>query len=479
MDSSTRSLGTLSAPQRNHYFYGKLMDVPHFEMEQWYGNKKRWLLNRLGLGYGVLCGLGLSIQDNKVCLAPGVAIDRYGREIIVPHKVCIDPWGVTDECGRPGSTPLSKTEAHQVYLCLAYKECQTDFMPVLVTDCNVKEDCLPGTTVESFVVLVKEGEVPKSPVDLEEFCKAVDGADETEKRTKLCEWLAKMSCSVPDNHDVCVVLGSVQLKAETVEPKADAMVDAASLESCSVRTTLVSNERLLDLLLCRQGGNGGRGPRGDKGEKGNKGDSGDRGEKGDKGDKGDRGDKGDQGIARLQGPKGDPGPPGIGLNSNLTKITRISWRHDQSLPYNEFMSPGLEVKFSNEVTLSSPTSQGWFLVSAELRSPTQGTIVVERVLEQQVTLDISGTKITFRPSQAFEARFMDLLGTFPQEQALLRIVIKGAFIYDKKDGYPVDINSQGVQLQGGARPPFSGDGVVGGDFESWCFLERPLQRPPD
>src|SRR5206468_11586399 len=48
-------LGTLTPPQRNKYFYGKLMDVPHFQMEQTYGNWKRWLLNRLALGEGVLC----------------------------------------------------------------------------------------------------------------------------------------------------------------------------------------------------------------------------------------------------------------------------------------------------------------------------------------------------------------------------------------------------------------------------------------
>src|SRR5690349_4837394 len=116
-----QSLGTLNSPQRNNYFYGKLMDVPHFEMEQSYGKTKRWLLNRLGLGYGVLCGLQLSIKDKKVCISPGVAIDAYGREIIVPQEVCVDPWTPTDDCGCAKTTPLSNTEAHdKILLCLEY-----------------------------------------------------------------------------------------------------------------------------------------------------------------------------------------------------------------------------------------------------------------------------------------------------------------------------------------------------------------------
>ena len=45
----------LAAPERNHYFYGKLLDEQHLTMEQRYFNQKRWLLNRLTVGGGVLC----------------------------------------------------------------------------------------------------------------------------------------------------------------------------------------------------------------------------------------------------------------------------------------------------------------------------------------------------------------------------------------------------------------------------------------
>src|SRR5687767_12237196 len=82
----------LEAPRRNNFYYGKLMDVLHFQMEQDYGNAKRALMNRLGLGDGVLCGLAVTAVDDTICVSPGVAVDALGREIVVAAPVCIDPW---------------------------------------------------------------------------------------------------------------------------------------------------------------------------------------------------------------------------------------------------------------------------------------------------------------------------------------------------------------------------------------------------
>src|SRR5215475_13260293 len=112
----------LTAPRRNNYYFSKLMDVLHFQLERSYDNDMRRLLNRLSLGDGVLCGLCVEKDDNgKICVLPGAAVDILGREIIVSKKACIDPWTLTDECcGQPVST-LSKQERHLVHLCLAYR----------------------------------------------------------------------------------------------------------------------------------------------------------------------------------------------------------------------------------------------------------------------------------------------------------------------------------------------------------------------
>src|SRR5882672_2083929 len=109
-DNIENLLRVLEAPRRNNYFYGKRMDVQHFQIEQDYGKLKQWILNRLTFGKGVVCGLKVSLDGNLVCVDPGFAIDGLGREIVVPTRACIDP--VTQEggccapcCGEPVATP--------------------------------------------------------------------------------------------------------------------------------------------------------------------------------------------------------------------------------------------------------------------------------------------------------------------------------------------------------------------------------------
>lgn len=80
---------------RNKYFYGKLMTVTDFELEQEYFNRKRYLLNRLIHGKGLLCGFRYFklLTDNSngevsiIFKDGGVALDSLGQEIIVPRNV--------------------------------------------------------------------------------------------------------------------------------------------------------------------------------------------------------------------------------------------------------------------------------------------------------------------------------------------------------------------------------------------------------
>ena len=170
--SSARAMSTmkLDTPKRNNYYFSKLMDVLQFDMEQSYLNDKRWLLNRLSLGTGVLCGLNVKVSQGKLCVAPGVAIDTYGHEIIVPGTFCLDPWLLPDECGRP-TRELPRDEAHRLTLCLAYRECLADQTPVLVTDCRSEQLCEAGTVVESFDLFLREGWPPPR----RDFCRPLSG----------------------------------------------------------------------------------------------------------------------------------------------------------------------------------------------------------------------------------------------------------------------------------------------------------------
>src|SRR5271170_5733650 len=114
MNGNTADCMDMCSPVRNRYYYGKLLDVFHFDLEQNYFNTKRWMLNRLVCGYGVVCGLNVTLgaDGQSVVVTPGLAIDKCGREIIVCQQS--DPFPlpapqaappVPSYQGAGGSTP--------------------------------------------------------------------------------------------------------------------------------------------------------------------------------------------------------------------------------------------------------------------------------------------------------------------------------------------------------------------------------------
>jgi len=101
--------------ERNRYFYGKLLTVRDFEVEQKYFNDKRRLLNMAVTGAGVVCGLNVTQSDETtIMVESGLAIDYKGREIVVDAPVIkklqmLDGYAAVE----------GKTEA---FLCLRYDE---------------------------------------------------------------------------------------------------------------------------------------------------------------------------------------------------------------------------------------------------------------------------------------------------------------------------------------------------------------------
>jgi hypothetical protein len=237
-----RARGELTAPRRNNYFYGKLMDVWHFQMEQAYLNDKRWLMNRLGLGFGVLCGLQVAgtSDGSRVRVGPGVAVDRFGREIVVPAETQpVDPRQPTDDCGQPAGDPI--TGAATVTLCLSYLECEADPTPAHVVDCDARDGCMPGTVQERYRLQIRAG-TPDAPGLLaDEQCAAIfpdDPPEDLDRRGVMCEQLGG-ACAVPT--DACVPLATIELAADGT---------MGAIDACTFRPVVYSNAMLLDLLLC-------------------------------------------------------------------------------------------------------------------------------------------------------------------------------------------------------------------------------------
>lgn len=106
---------TLFPLERNRYFHGKMLTARDFEAEQNYYNNKRRLVNRCILGAGVVCGLGVYLNDDtSFSIETGLALDYSGREIVVTSPI-IRKLQMVD-----GFETLAGHE--QAYLCLEYEE---------------------------------------------------------------------------------------------------------------------------------------------------------------------------------------------------------------------------------------------------------------------------------------------------------------------------------------------------------------------
>jgi len=238
--------GVMIAPERNNFFYGKLMDVTQFEKEQRYFNHKRMLLNRLVLGGGVACGLKLDVDSQatgKVRIEPGVAIDGLGREIVVPGALSIDPHQLTDDQGKLVGDPIT---TGTVTICLAYAEGCADLVPVLVPDCDTPGNCAASTIREGFRILVRlaGGAAPDPPT-----CALADGFPSPAPETPVPEALHRLLCDrvgtpcpeIPE--DPCVPLGRVNL--DDLEEGS-----TGSIDSCAGRALIYNNALLYELILC-------------------------------------------------------------------------------------------------------------------------------------------------------------------------------------------------------------------------------------
>jgi hypothetical protein len=197
MYKQQHTISGLRTPVRNRYFYGKLLDAYHFELETDYFNQKRWLINRMVLGYGVVCGLDVEAgpERDTVVVKPGLALDKWGREIVVPEET--GPISLL-RCGRrrerrrpttqtsdaehkPEANPEQKQEGDpkrqqppceetdpkrqmppryeefDVRVVICYHECESDPVPVRAGDCETVDPCAPGAVRERYRLCIRDG----------------------------------------------------------------------------------------------------------------------------------------------------------------------------------------------------------------------------------------------------------------------------------------------------------------------------------
>jgi hypothetical protein len=164
---------------RENYYFGKLLTAEALKSEQNYLNEKRWILNRYGIGWGVLCGLKVAPDCNNPCkliVHPGMAIDKYGNEIFVCEPYTVDlKAACPDE--EEKCDDKSKDPSKKIYITIRYKECQTH--PSLVTAedcCHLDEKYYYNRSKETFQVAISCAE-PEKPKNIREECAEVLGCE--------------------------------------------------------------------------------------------------------------------------------------------------------------------------------------------------------------------------------------------------------------------------------------------------------------
>jgi hypothetical protein len=242
MQSNSHDMKTRSGLQtfvRNRYFYGKLLDVFHFELEQDYSNGKRWLLNRLITGYGVVCGLDVQPAEKVrgVKVTPGIAIDRAGREIVVPRASA--PIEIPE---RPPKDPKQHSQGYcdneeYVHLCICFQQCDSDPTPVLVDDCGQTESCSSSAIQERYKLITRDHKAPEIDLD----CGVPDFI--MNGRLNYYALVERVTRGCPElPADLCIPIANIRL-TDGDEPLEVSDIDI------SPRPIVYSNDLLFDIIL--------------------------------------------------------------------------------------------------------------------------------------------------------------------------------------------------------------------------------------
>ena len=81
--------------ERSRFFTGQVLTADDLQREQDYHRDKTRLHNRFLHGWGVVAGLRVSIDQGVVVVAPGLALDCAGNELILPTEERVSLSGLT------------------------------------------------------------------------------------------------------------------------------------------------------------------------------------------------------------------------------------------------------------------------------------------------------------------------------------------------------------------------------------------------
>ena len=454
---------------RNAYWTGKLMLARDFVDEQRYVIEKLRHHNQQLHGWGVVCGLKVvphlspACRDRFVCVEPGTAVDCCGHDIIVREKDCLDLFA---DPAVKALREKNDTNPHTLQLCIKYRECESEPIPVLYDECGCDDNkCAPNRVLESYElhVLVDPALATPPPAP------PAQCGELWETSLEGCA-----HCDQPD----CLILATIKdykIGNQIVDALPDPLPPegAVVIDNLSDRRLLPSTQlikEVIDCILTQGTGGGGQGP---------------------------QGPKGDPGPVGPPGPAGPQGPTGPGLEEGLTQIESVSWKHNAHVALNTFKrvqftgnhhqtdDRALVFGFSNEVTIVDATDP-------ELRRPD-----AHRVLEVLIrhpaadvpelvcrcslighVLPVSATQdpnmfqeVAGNASRSWGFVFTKNGLALATRMREIFVRLRGDFVLDAT-GRAVDAEFARATFDTGDRPAGSKFGIQGGLFESWFWIDE-------
>jgi hypothetical protein len=236
---------------QTRYFYGQRLDVRHFELEQNYVRGKLWMLNRLVHGFGVACGLDVTLGDDhkSVVVQPGLALDKAGREIVVPCPSAKQAIPAVEAEPAPAPAPAATDQqkdccddANYVTVFVCFQACETDPEPVLAGGCDATERCAPGVIRERYKLMVRPGKARAIPVD----CTIPDLLlGNRINYPAIARWVSEPCPCLPD--DTCIPLANVHRLGAT------GTIETTDID-ITIRPVVYSNDLLYEMILALLGG---------------------------------------------------------------------------------------------------------------------------------------------------------------------------------------------------------------------------------
>jgi hypothetical protein len=140
--------GTLSPDLRVNYVFGLVLGVNEFRQEQEYFLEKDYIYNRELHGYGTASGLKVSAgrptandPEVQITVGAGMAIDQWGRPIVVRNDLCarLGAWLAKwqrDHSDDPLTKHLDDKGNASLYVVASHDECEDVLVPIPGQPCS-------------------------------------------------------------------------------------------------------------------------------------------------------------------------------------------------------------------------------------------------------------------------------------------------------------------------------------------------------